>query len=61
MYCAPPMNLKKQMNVLARLYVGGCDKGSERLPTQFLGRLRVSVPTPGVDEVWDHIAILAYL
>lgn len=45
--------------MLARLYVGGRDKGSERLPTQFLGRLRVSVPTAVVAEVWDHIAILA--
>jgi hypothetical protein len=45
--------------MLVKLYVGGVrHKGSERVPTQFLNRLRVSDPTGGVPEVWRFRQIL---
>lgn len=40
--------------------LAGRNKSSKRELTQFLHRLRVSEPTPVVDEVWDYIAILAF-
>jgi len=53
------MNLKIKRNMLVKLYVGGVrHKGSERVPTQFLSRLRVSDPTGGVPEVWRFRQIL---